>query len=336
MRKKISLIVLNYNGLIHLKEYFESVFNQTLLPDEIIMFDNLSTDGSREFVKKKFPSVKIITEDRFNTGTALAINTAFSHTHGEYVILQTNDICLDKNCIKALYNALLNDRSVGIASSVVLKYDHHKKTGEQIVDNAGGFIDMYGFGMQNYPSIPLKDIPIRGEVFFSYGDSLIVRREAFEKVQGFDTRLFMLNDDLDFSWRVRLQGYKIIYTRKSFIYHKGSATLRILYKRAQKRYWSERNSIRIYLKNTSFSHLLKAFPFYVLLLIAEMSYFLYRGKFELLFADIKAIGWNLYHLPETLHLRLSNHFHSKKNNIDDLIVRKSFKLMLFKDFSKSI
>ena len=53
-RKKVSLIVLNYNGKEHLKEYFTSVFKQTNLPDEVVMFDNLSTDGSRNMLVNIF------------------------------------------------------------------------------------------------------------------------------------------------------------------------------------------------------------------------------------------------------------------------------------------
>ena len=52
-KKEISLIVLNYNGRAHLEEYFTSVYKQSLVPDEIIMMDNMSTDGSIEFVKQK-------------------------------------------------------------------------------------------------------------------------------------------------------------------------------------------------------------------------------------------------------------------------------------------
>ena len=334
-KKTISLIVLNYNGLQHLDDYFTSVFSQTLLPNEVIMFDNLSQDGSREFVRKKFPSVKIITEDEFNTGTALAINTAFTHTHDGYIILQSNDIILDKNCIQSLFESLIADQSVGIVTSITIRYPNMKLR-RFIVDQAGGNIDMFGFGMQNYPQIPFKDIPETGEVFFAYGDSLMVRREAFEKVNGFDTRMFMLNDDLDFSWRVRQLGYKIMYTKNSFVYHKGSATIGALYKRPQIRYWSERNSIRCYLKNTSFGHFLITFPFYIVLLFGEMSYFLYRGKFALFFSDVKAILWNLVYLPETMSLKIKNQLFSKKNNIDQLINYKSFKLMLFRNFSKSI
>ena len=91
-RKTVSLIVLNYNGRELLKDYFDSVYNQTMKPDEIIMFDNLCTDGSRKYVRENYPDVKIVAEDRFNTGTALAYNIAISVAKGDFVIISANDI----------------------------------------------------------------------------------------------------------------------------------------------------------------------------------------------------------------------------------------------------
>lgn len=332
----LSLVVLNYNGLQHLKEYFESVFAQTLMPDEVIMFDNLSTDGSREFVAKKFPKVKIITEDRFNTGTALGSNIGFAHTRGDFVIFQSNDLRLDKNCVKGLFGALLQYPSVGIVTSVLVNYYKDKKTGQRLIDNAGGMMDQYGFGMQNHPARRIKDIPETGEVFFTYGGSFIVRRKLFKKIAGFDNRFFTLNDDLDLSWRIRLLGYKVIYTKKSFVYHKVHATLNANHNRAKMRYWSERNNIRTYLKNSSLFHLIRTVPFLIFLLFGEMGYFLYRGRFALFYSVFRAVLWNLLYLPEILRLRCKNKLLTQKNNIGDVIVKKSFKLMLFKSFSKSI
>jgi|SRR3989338_3032791 len=335
-KKTISVIVLNYGKGQHLlDEYLTSLFSQTLLPEEVILFDNLSTDNSREFVRKKFPSVKIITEDRFNTGTALAINTAFSQSNGDYIILHTNDIVLDKNCVQALYKNIINNPEVGIVTSIGIR-EQNRKLGKMIVDHAGGFLDVYGFAQAHHALELVKDIPEKEEVFFAYGDSLIVRRDAFEKTHGFDTRLFMMNDDIDFSWRVRQLGYKIIYTKRSVIYHKVSVTIKANNSRARIRYLSERNSMRTYIKNTTFGHLFRTLPMYIVLLCGEMGYFLFRMKFALFFSDVRAVLWNLFFIPETIYLKIINQINAKKNNIDKLFIHESIKLKLFKAFSQSL
>jgi len=333
--KSISLVVLNFNGRQHLDEYFTSVFSQTMQPDEVIMFDNMGTDGSCEFVQEKFPSVKIITEDRFNTGTALAYNTAIQHASGEFIVLQSNDIVLDTKCVEVLYKNLEADSKIGIVSSITIRYPN-KKLRKYIVDQAGGLMDTYGFGMQNYPQIPVKDIPDIGEVFFAYGDSIIFRRDVFNKINGLDERMFMIHDDIDLSWRMRLQGYKIIYAKHSFVYHKGSATIGSNLGRPHIRFLSERNGIRCFIKNTSPQQFIRTLPLYIMLLCGEMGYFLYRGKFQLFFADVCAILWNLWYLPETLRLRAYIQSNIKRNNVDTLFYNKSFKLMLFKHFSRSL
>lgn len=334
--KKISVVVLNYNGLQHLEEYFRSLFSQTLIPDEVIMMDNLSKDGSRKFVANNFPSVKIITEDRYNTGTATASNIGFKATTGNYVIFQSNDLRLDKNCIKELVAMLEKDKKIGICTSVLINYYKDKKTSEHLIDNAGGLMDKYGFGMQNYPAKRIEDIPKEGEVFFSYGGSFIIRREIYKKINGFDDRFFTLGDDQDLSWRTRQLGYKVMYTKKSFVYHKVSATLKINYNRARLRYWSERNSIRTFLKNAPILHFLTSLPMYIALLLGEIIYFLLRGRFAMAWSDIRAIGWNIWNLPDTLKLRMKVQAMKKENNIESLLANKSFKLMLFKNFSKSL
>lgn len=333
-KNKISLIVLNYNGVHLLNDYFTSVFSQTLIPDEIIMFDNLDSDGSRDFVKKKFPKVKVLIEDRFNTGTALAVNTAVKSSVGDFIVLQMNDIILDKNCIKSLHQKITADPDIGIVSSVTIR-EQNRLSGNFLVDHAGGFLDLFGSAFPNQSQVPLKDIPQEGEVTFAYGDSIIFRRDAFNLAGGLDVRMFMMNDDIDFSWRVRLLGFTIYYTKSSVIYHKGSVTIKSLYDRPQIRFWSERNLIRTYLKNTSNLHLVKTLPMFILIVIGQFSYFLCRGKFRLAYSDLKAILWNIYYLPETLFLRIRI-LKSKKKNIDRLFVNKSFKLMLFKNFSKSL
>lgn len=323
---KISLVVLNYNGIHLLKEYFDSLFKQTLIPDEIIMLDNNSTDDSVKFVNKKYPKVKVV-QNKTNDGTAEGSNKGFQHVTGDYVIFQSNDLKLEKNCIKALVDLIKTDKKIGIITSVFLKYKP-EKNGEYLVDNAGGIVDMFGFGMQKYPAVPVKEIPEIGDVFFSYGSSFIIPTKLYKKMNGFDDRFFTLNDDIDLSWRVRKLGYSIFYTKKSIVYHHGSATLGPLFQRAQKRYWSERNTIATLIKNHTFPMLIMYGTIYMMLLFAEMAYFLYRKRPELFWADFKAILWNIFQFPETIKRRHAIQKMSKKN-ISLPFEKKSIKLSLY-------
>ncbi len=331
MNKTISLVVLNYNGIHLLKEYFDSLFKQTLLPDEIIMLDNNSSDDSVTFVKKNYPKVKVVVNTS-NDGTAGGSNRGFDHVTGDYVIFHSNDLKLDKNNVKALVETIKSNKKIGIVTSVFLKYKP-EKNGEYLVDNAGGIVDMFGFGMQKYPAVPFKEIPEIGDVFFSYGSSFIIPTKLYKKLGGFDDRFFTLNDDIDLSWRVRKLGYSIVYAKKSFVYHHGSATLGPLFQRSQKRYWSERNTIATLIKNHTLIMLIVNGSIYMLLLLAEMAYFIYRGKMNLFWADFKAIMWNVKEFPETIKRRIEIQKLTVKN-VKLPFERRSIKLSLFNDLKQ--
>jgi hypothetical protein len=335
-KNKISLIVTNYNGKVHLKECFESIFEQTLLPDEIFLYDNDSTDGGPELVKKLFPQVKIIQVNGYNTGTARGSNIAFTYTEGDYIIYMSNDIRADKNCIKELIKPMKKDNKIGVSTCVLLNYFADKKTGEHYIDNAGGLVDIFGFAMQNYPGKKIEDIPEQGEVFFSYGGAFAIRRNIFKKIGGFDERFFMLVDDLDYSWRTRILGYKVIYNKKSYIYHKISATLRKFRDRPLMHYWSEKNYMRSVLKNCTLSHLIWMFPLYLLLLFGQMAFLLYKKQYRLFLSDFKSVAWNFIHIPDILWERYKQKKFTRKNNINKLFVKTSFKLQLFHAFSKAL
>jgi GT2 family glycosyltransferase len=331
----VSLIVLNYNGRQHLYECFKSIFRQSKIPDEVILFDNDSIDGSIEYVKKNFPKVKIVSERGYNTGTAKGSNIAFASTKGDYVIFQSNDIRLDRYCVEELLNSIDKNKKIGICTSVNLHYLPDNK-GKYFIDNAGGWMDMFGFGIANFANQPYKSIPKNGEVFFSYGSSFIIKRKLFKKLDGFEEKFFNLHEDIDLSWRVRLLDYKIIYNKKSIVYHKGSATLRTLYKQSIKRFWSEKNIMRSLIKNSTILHLFLILPLYLGILFGEMFYFLYRRKFSLFGSDLKALIWNIYYLPDTLKKRFEIQSIKRNKKLMGMMTRGSYKLIFFKDFRKAL
>lgn len=334
-KKTLSLVVLNYNGINLLKDYFDSVYRQTVIPDEIIMVDNNSADNSIPFIKKNYPDV-IIAYNHYNAGTSQGSNIGFQYTTGDYIIFQSNDIILDAHCIEYLMQTIESDKTIGICTSVLINEKTYEKTKRQIIDNAGGVMDTYGFCMQKYYETDIRHIPQQDEIFFSYGGSFIVRKDVFEKTEGFDPRYFTLHDDVDLSWRIRLLGYRIVYNKKSFVFHKMSATLSQLFTRPTKRFWSARNNMRTVLKNYTLKELATKFPMYCILFFAETGYFLLRGRIWLFLANVSALFWNLFYLPETLFLRWKIQRLRRKNNIQNLLIPYSLKLKMFNEFRKAI
>lgn len=333
--KTVAVIVLNYNGLVHLQEYFQSLYAQTIIPDEILMMDNGSNDGSVEFVRRYFPHVTIIEYRKKNIGTAGSSNYAFQFIHSKYVIFQSNDIKLDKNCIRGLLNAIQTFPNAGMVTSLLVKYQKNPKTKQYHLDNAGGIMDRYGFGMQKYPDALLSKIPSNGETFFSYGGSFITRADIFKKIGGYDDKYFTLNDDIDLSWRMRLEGYRVYFTKQSIVYHKVSATLGILYDRPKKRYWSERNMFRTILKNYRIRDFFTRFPIYLILTFGQIAYLIFRKRIDLAWPNIQAFIWNIIYFPDTVRLR-SKIPHDRQYTVEPLLEQKSLKLQLFSAFKHAI
>ena len=299
---KVSVIILNYNGKDLLSECIEGVKKQTVPADEIIVLDNASTDESVSFMKRQYPEV-IVVENGFNAGTAQGSKIAADHANGEFLVFMSNDIVMDKECLAYLVNTMGQDEQIGICTSVLLNYYKDETSGENLIDNAGGFIDKFGFPVPFGNRKKIDLIPESKEVFFSYGGCFIIRKSLFDKVGGFDNKFFTLNDDVDLSWRVRLFGYKVIYDRNAFVFHHVSATLKHVFVRARKRYWSERNIFRTMLKNYSGLSLFAILPVYFILLAAEAIYYLIRLKFPLCLSIVKAFFWNIINLADTLRLR---------------------------------
>jgi len=302
MIEKCSIIVLNYNGKQFLKECLDSLRDQTYKDYKVYVLDNASTDGSREYISQDFPWVGLIRASE-NFGTAEGSNVGVRNTSGEYIVLMSNDIRVDPKCIERLVSTLESDGSIGICSGMLVKYAP-LISGEHLIDNAGGVIDKFGFPLLLHPDeVYRKDDSRIEEAFFSFGGGFIIRRSLFDRVGGFDPKYFTLSDDMDLSWRVRLTGHKVVVDHSAVIYHKVSATLGPLFARSQKRFWSERNSLRTLLKNYQFWTLFRILPQYLFLLLLEAGFYLAILRADLFCSLLKALVWNSVNLRDTAALR---------------------------------
>lgn len=303
MTEKCRVIVLNYNGREFLDDCLTSLQFQSYNDYKVYVVDNASTDGSAEFIESKFSGVKVIKAAE-NFGTAEGSNFGVRNTEGEYIILLSNDVRVDKYCVENLIKTMEGDLKIGICSSKLLKCSPDPQTGKYLIDNAGGIIDKFTFPMMLHTNeVNREDEKGLEEVFFSSGGCFITRRELFEKIGGFDKKYFTLSDDIDFSWRVRLADYKVVVNHSAVIYHKVSATLGPLFPWAHKRFLSERNNLRTILKNYEFFTLIFILPQYFLLLLLETGCYLLVARLDLFGAMAKAIYWNILNLIDTLKER---------------------------------
>ncbi|MEC9422781.1 MAG: glycosyltransferase family 2 protein, partial [Nitrospinota bacterium] len=110
--KKVSAIIVNWNGKDVLSVCLKSLLEQDYENLEIIVVDNGSEDGSQTLVKEEFSSVKLI-ENEKNLGFGSAVNRGLDKAKGDYFIFLNNDLALKSDCIRQLVALLESDPSVG-------------------------------------------------------------------------------------------------------------------------------------------------------------------------------------------------------------------------------
>jgi GT2 family glycosyltransferase len=207
---RVSIIVLNWNGLKYLRNCLDSIAGQSVSLLEVILVDNGSTDGSVEFVKKHYPWVKVVEIGR-NLGLS-SRNLGLREAKGRYIAFVDNDIYLDKKWIEERLK-VASLPSVGVVGGSVISFDPPHKP--------------VFFPNRFFPSLKLpwailshSSIDKAVEIDHVQGCGLFVAKEVFEKIGTFDPVFFLWNDDLDFCVRARRASFRVVFTPKSVMYHK--------------------------------------------------------------------------------------------------------------------
>jgi len=223
--KKLSIIIVTYNSLNDFPACLESILLSTSSDYEVIIIDNNSTDGTQKFltyVHKKAPDLIKVIFNEENLGFSKACNQGIKEARGKYIVLLNPD--------------------------TVVTPDWDKRMIAHFADGVGavGPVSNYVAGLQNL-SVYLQDLPpimdstainqISEKMFKQYrgksietklliGFCLMARKEILNKLGMLDENLFLGNDDLELSWRLRLNGYKLVVAPDVFVYHKGQASFK--------------------------------------------------------------------------------------------------------------
>lgn len=289
---KVSVIVINWNGKHWLKPCLDSLREQSFKEFEIILTDNGSTDGSIEFVKENYQEVKII-ENKENLGFTGANNVAAKEANGEFILFLNNDTTVDKDCIKSLWAAVVDDQKVGVCSCKMFSYD-----GKDFLANGLG-MDIFGYQV------------LSKKIFYAEGAALFIRKKVFDILEGFDQALVAFAEDIDLCWRVQLIGYRIEPVEEAIVYHECGGTITGSKKKDKvhttsvwRRFLTERNILRNQIKNYQFITLIFILPLTLSLFLCEMLFFLVVGKANISKdVYIKAIVENVKLFSDTLKQR---------------------------------
>ncbi|HEX2084681.1 MAG TPA: glycosyltransferase family 2 protein [Solirubrobacteraceae bacterium] len=199
---RAAVVVPNWNGRAWLGPLLDSLAAQTRAPDEVVVVDNGSTDGSLELLRER--GVRAVALGR-NTGFAFAANRGIEAVDADAVALVNTDVELDPDWLERAL-ARLEDGVASVATKMVLLDD------PGTIDDAGDELRRDGVAHQRghgRPDDGRFDEP--GEAFSACAGAAVYRRRAVLAVGGFDERLFSYLEDVDLGLRLRLAGWRCAY-----------------------------------------------------------------------------------------------------------------------------
>ncbi len=295
----VSLVV--RNGENYIRDCLAAVRAQTYHNIEVVVFDNDSTDRTREIAGNEFPEFKLI-ENKKNIYVGSGWNRCIAMTKGEYFLGLCADVVLDADFVKNAVAAMERDKKIGALQAKVYRTERGVKT--NIIDTAGFEIFKSrrivnrGHGEEDSGRYD------QAEEIFSYeGAAPFWRREALLAAavdgQCHDEDYVWYADDIDLGWRMRLFGWKSFYDPSVIAWHDRSTTKRLstspwdfiaLRKTipARKRMLDWRNTHFTFLKNDFFLSELKDARFFFL---REIKLFIYILFFE---------PYTLYAIPKLI------------------------------------
>lgn len=331
---KIAIVILNWNGQKFLEKFLPSVSKYSKLPNtEIYVADNGSTDDSLVFLKNNYPNIKTICFD-VNHGFTGGYNKALKQIKAEYYVLLNSDIEVTPNWIVPIVEFMDNNKEVAAAMPKLL--DYNRKNYFEYAGAAGGFIDKLGYPFcrgRILNSIEKDEGQYNKikEIFWATGACLFIRAELFHKAGGFDNDFFAHMEEIDLCWRLKNEGYKIMYIPQSVVYHVGGGTLPN--NNPKKLFLNYRNNLFLILKNQQKNKIFKTLLLRMILDGVSAIAYIMQGKIKFFTAVIKA-HFEFYKKRKTIKQKRTNNIKTQHNEIYKKSIVFAFFVKKIKIFSE--
>lgn len=231
---QLSVIILNYNVRHFLELCVLSVQNALQNSDaEIIVIDNNSQDDSCEMMKRRFPNVKLI-ENKENSGFPKGNNIGVAAAKGEYICILNPDTVVAEDTFTKVLAFAKKQKELGIV-------------GVKLIDGTGNFLPESKRGIPT-PFVAFTKITglykifpkIFGEYYAQHlsenqtgkvdilvGAFMLMKRDLYNEIGGFDENCFMYSDDIDLSYMALKKGkFNYYFHETSVIHYKGESTVK--------------------------------------------------------------------------------------------------------------
>ena len=217
------MLVLSYNGKHLLRDCLPSVLSMAYPEFEVVVIDNGSSDGTKEYVNEEFPTVHLV-EISPNQGYSRGFNAGLEYAAGrcaQYFLIMNNDTVIDREALSALVETATERDHVGFVTGKVYFMDHPEtlqtvgKCEDPVLWNGK---DM-GWGERDNGQYDVASERVFADDVFA-----LVSREMYDQVGGYDPGFFLHCEEWDWQLRARKKGWKIYFTPNARIWHRLSAT----------------------------------------------------------------------------------------------------------------
>lgn len=315
----VSIIILNFNGRRFLTQCLDSVLKSDYPSFDVILVDNASIDESIELVQRNFgqySNLKIILNNR-NLGFAEGNNVGARVAKGKYFVFLNNDTEVESKWLSELVTAMESDGAIGVAQSKLLLFNSER------FDSAGDFISFSGRRwMRGHGDKDEGQYDRVSEIFSARGAAMAIRRQVLDDVGCFDSDFFMICEDMDLCWRIRLNGYKVVFVPKSVVYHFSSGTRAKTQGSRESCYYNVRNGIIMLIKNYDSENLFRNI---IVNVLSELALFLmslpFPSKRSYNLSRLRALIWVLLNFKHIWEKRLNVQCRVRK--VSDSLIKKA-------------
>jgi N-acetylglucosaminyl-diphospho-decaprenol L-rhamnosyltransferase len=206
----------NYNGGARLERTLRSLREQSR-PADVVVVDNGSADDSLELLRKRFPEVTVLALAR-NIGFGPALNRAIATHPADSLLLLNNDVECEPRFVEAFLDSL--GEGVDSVAGILVQ-----EQAPDLIDSAGVLADRTLMGFDHLHGEPLAAAAVAAAPLGPTGGAALLRRQAFERVGGFDERIFLYYEDLDLALRMAADGAVCRLAPEARALHAYSASL---------------------------------------------------------------------------------------------------------------
>tara|TARA_B100000989_G_scaffold288033_1_gene258323 strand:+ start:2429 stop:3271 length:843 start_codon:yes stop_codon:yes gene_type:complete len=278
---KASIYIPAYNAEKTISKVLESVFNQSIPFDEVIVVNDCSRDNTLNYLKP-FSNLRVI-NNKENKGLSYCRNIALESSKNNYVASIDADVVLNKHWFEKISAHLNNDIAL-IGGNLIEKY----------TDN------IYNYWRSIYYKQNWGNKDIQNPAFV-FGCNNIQNKLIWKKINGYDEKLKSNGEDIEYSMRIREKGYSTFYCHDAHCYHLQNDDIRTL----SARVWRY-HSYGYKVKKVGYTRLAK-------LVLKQFNFFFKRSFKNLIKFDFKFILINFVVLTYFIKLEFINVVRNKKN-----------------------